>query len=435
MITLKPHQEKAVADFWARDGKAYLYGDVGIGKTYIAAEIIKQLVDRIHVERPADIPKILILVPANQADQWTEKRAEYYAGASLNYSHHSFIFNIEKIGLMAHMKAVQATQWDLIIVDEAHALNNPTGTRTKIFKKLRTTYKLAMSATPNPNTEWEWWSMIDWISPGLLGKSFWHFKQDACILNYFKGIERLRDPEGFRATIAPHIIRVEQDVLDLAPVVSNVRPCFPDNDYMDEYHKMRKECVATLKGEKVMIANTLAMIGRLRQFTDCPSVYSDEDHTRYSPKRVHLMTILRNDPTPTLIFVEFTDAITEIEECLEGRYKYGIISGGVPQRHRTAIQKEFQAGELDVLIGTSAMAQGLNLQRAERIIHYSYPWNNARVQQRTGRAHRMGVEHEVEEIFLLVPGTIDEKIAALVEKKKRMAGKYTRAELLSLLDA
>lgn len=428
MITLKPHQEKATEDFAAIGGNAYLYGDVGIGKTYICCAVIEDIA---RAKFTNDI-RVLILVPANQLNQWYEKILEYFGDSPLKEC--IVLFNIEKLALSAHNKDILNTKWDFIAVDEAHALNNPTGVRTKVFKKLRTTYKLAMSATPNPNTEWEWWSMIDWIAPGLLGKSFWWFKQECCVLNFFKGIERLRDPEGFRATIAPHIIRVEQDVLDLKPVKSQVAHCILNYDHEQEYEKMRKECVATLKGEKIMIANTLAMIGRLRQLIDCPHIFRPEGDRGISVKNVALYGLVDK---PCLIFVEFKDAIYEIESVMNrikiGRF--GIIAGNITQAKRTELCRQFQAGELDVLIGTSAMAQGLNLQRAERIIHYSYPWNNARVQQRTGRAHRMGVEHEVEEIFLLVPGTIDEKIAALVEKKKRMAGKYTRSELLSLLDA
>ena len=49
--------------------------------------------------------------------------------------------------------------------------------------------------------------------------------------------------------------------------------------------------------------------------------------------------------------------------------------------------------ETDVLIATDLLSEGLNLQDAERVVHYDLPWSPARLAQRVGRIDRLGSSH------------------------------------------
>lgn len=79
---------------------------------------------------------------------------------------------------------------------------------------------------------------------------------------------------------------------------------------------------------------------------------------------------------------------------------------------------------------TSAGTLGLNLQAAERVIHYGVPWNWARFEQRGARAHRKGQTKEVEEIVILARGTVDEWMWKLINEKRKL----TTEDLIKVLD-
>jgi superfamily II DNA or RNA helicase len=87
-------------------------------------------------------------------------------------------------------------------------------------------------------------------------------------------------------------------------------------------------------------------------------------------------------------------------------------------RHRV----DFQEGNIDVLVATSAGSRGLTLTAATTVIHYDLPWTIEQVIQRTGRIVRFGSAHErVDIVFYVLQGTIEERIAAHLMANGRAA--------------
>ena len=82
---------------------------------------------------------------------------------------------------------------------------------------------------------------------------------------------------------------------------------------------------------------------------------------------------------------------------------------------RDQARREFQKGELDVLVCTKAAERGLTLHKASALYHYDLPWTLEEIIQRTGRAIRIGSENEVVDIvFMIMEGTIEQDIAEKV---------------------
>lgn len=73
------------------------------------------------------------------------------------------------------------------------------------------------------------------------------------------------------------------------------------------------------------------------------------------------------------------------------------------------------------LLSLKAGGVGLNLTRANIVIHFDPWWNPAVENQATDRAHRIGQQKTVEVIRLIAKGTIEEKIIALHEKKLKLS--------------
>ena len=76
--------------------------------------------------------------------------------------------------------------------------------------------------------------------------------------------------------------------------------------------------------------------------------------------------------------------------------------------------------ETDVLIATDLLSEGLNLQDAERVVHYDLPWSPARLAQRVGRIDRLGSAHAAITTVTFLPPP---SLARALEIEERLAAK------------
>lgn len=85
---------------------------------------------------------------------------------------------------------------------------------------------------------------------------------------------------------------------------------------------------------------------------------------------------------------------------------------------RNAIVDEFKSDNCQLMIATEAAAEGINLQFCSMVINYDLPWNPQRIEQRIGRCHRYGQEHDVVVInFLNIKNETDQRVFQLLEEK------------------
>lgn len=107
-----------------------------------------------------------------------------------------------------------------------------------------------------------------------------------------------------------------------------------------------------------------------------------------------------------VVFTQYTDTMDYVRQRLiaAGFHKLGCYSGdgGQIYEHTTGnwiaaskadIKNMFRNKELEILIGTDSMSEGLNLQTSGRLINYDMPWNLMRVEQRIGRVDRIGATY------------------------------------------
>src|SRR5213082_3511618 len=99
-----------------------------------------------------------------------------------------------------------------------------------------------------------------------------------------------------------------------------------------------------------------------------------------------------------------------------------LLQGGTPVRQREQLVAAFQRGEAPVfLLSVKAAGTGLNLTRADHVVHFDRWWNPAVEQQATDRAYRIGQTRPVQVHRLIAEGTIEDRIAALLEAKRALA--------------
>jgi len=153
------------------------------------------------------------------------------------------------------------------------------------------------------------------------------------------------------------------------------------------------------------------------------------------PKSDALQALLARKPAKTIVF---TDAQPTARYLLQ-RLRHGRVAAvfGHAGRFATgpvarqevlrAFAPRAQGGsrpvaalETDVLIATDLLSEGLNLQDAERVVHYDLPWSPARLAQRVGRIDRLGSTHSTISTVTFLPPPA---LARALEIEERLARK------------
>jgi len=137
---------------------------------------------------------------------------------------------------------------------------------------------------------------------------------------------------------------------------------------------------------------------------------------RASPceKRAMLISLVTESREPMLIF---TGAVATARD-LQAVLRCGMVTSR--ERSRDDVLRAFRAGAIDVVVSTDMAAEGLNLQRAGVVVHYDLPWNPVKLDQRNGRAHRIGQTRERVRAVYFVPQTRDTYILETITRKNRV---------------
>ena len=120
-----------------------------------------------------------------------------------------------------------------------------------------------------------------------------------------------------------------------------------------------------------------------------------------------------------LVFTEYRDTAAALWRQLSAGARVARIDGSGawlgchPAGRRTVVERFApfanrgprppEREQVDVLIATDVLAEGLNLQDARHVISYDLPWNPVRLLQRIGRVDRLGSPHEEVVPHLFVP--------------------------------
>lgn len=114
-----------------------------------------------------------------------------------------------------------------------------------------------------------------------------------------------------------------------------------------------------------------------------------------------------NSPEATAIY----------ENWLVANQGTGRIAGSRDIDIRTALIEHFR-DQASIMIATEAAAEGVNIQFCSLVINYDLPWNPQRVEQRIGRCHRYGQQHDVVVInFLNERNEADRRVLELLTEK------------------
>ncbi|MDD2213307.1 MAG: SNF2-related protein, partial [Oscillospiraceae bacterium] len=349
--------------------------------------------------------------------------------------------------LRQDIKELAEHHFSCCILDEAQAIKNPLTQTAKAVKRIKAGRRYALTGTPIENALSELWSIFDFLMPGYLF-SYTRFHQEYELPVTRSGQEAQEAAERLRMLVSPFILRrMKRDVLkELPDKIESVLRC----DMSPEQNRLYQAYLARARNElEELIASQglnrsrmqiLALLTRLRQLACHPALFL-EDYNGGSGKLDALEELLDNllaSNHRILIFSQFTSMLSIIRQRqLDRGRSLFYIDGHVEARERLEQVRRFNEGEGEIfLISLKAGGTGLNLVGADTVIHYDPWWNPAVEQQATDRAHRIGQKRVVQIYRLISRGTIEEKILAFQDEKRRLVDRVIQPgePLLKQLD-
>jgi superfamily II DNA or RNA helicase len=145
-----------------------------------------------------------------------------------------------------------------------------------------------------------------------------------------------------------------------------------------------------------------------------------------SPKREAFLKLMPATILPAIVYTGAIATARDLFAVCRERWRCAMVTSRESRMNGQRMDSQqlfntFRRGEIDLLICTDIGAEGLNLQQAASIVHYDLPWNPVRIDQRNGRAHRIGQKRAVvRSIYFLPAGPRRNDLFVTLTRKKRM---------------
>ncbi len=410
-----------------------LADDMGLGKTITLIALY------LHRRRRASGP-MLVVCPASVLGNWERELHRFAPGTPVRRFHgpHRSVDDVEDgvvlttYGTMRlDADALVPVPWDLIVADEAQHAKNPAAATARALRQIPAAARVALTGTPVENNLTELWALLDWATPGLLG-TLTQFRG-----RYIEPVEVDRDPEAIRRLTqltGPFLLRrLKTDPgisPELPPKTETDHPLALSTEQIGLYEAVVRETMRQIRASDGMARRGLVMklFTALKQICNHPAQYlGDDRELRGRSGKLDLLdelvdTVLAEGGA-MLVFTQFVTMARLLRRHLHARgHTTELLHGGTPVTQREDMVRRFQAGQIPVfLLSLKAAGTGLNLTRADHVVHLDRWWNPAVEDQATDRAHRIGQGRPVQVHRLIAEGTVEDRIAEMLRGKRELA--------------
>ncbi|MGV9290191.1 DEAD/DEAH box helicase [Streptomyces sp. NPDC003719] len=441
-----------------------LADDMGLGKTITLIAL--------HLHRQTDASAAgptLVVCPTSLMGNWQREIERFAPGTPVRRFHGprrdladlaDGEFVLTTYGTMRlDAERLAAAEWGMVVADEAQHVKNPYSDTARQLRSIGARARVALTGTPVENNLSELWAVLDWATPGLLGR-LGTFRR-----RYAEAVESGQDPaaaERLARLVRPFLLRRRKSdpgiAPELPPKTETDHPVSLTAEQTGLYEAVVREALAEIAGADSMARRGLIvkLLTSLKQICNHPAQYLKEERPggpviagRSGKLELldELLDTILAEEASVLVFTQYVRMARLLEQHLAARGVPALLlHGGTSVAGRESLVRRFQDGEAPVfLLSLKAAGTGLNLTRAEHVVHYDRWWNPAVEAQATDRAHRIGQTRPVQVHRLIAEGTVEDRIAALLSRKSALADavlgageaaltELTDAELSDLVD-
>ena len=430
---LLPYQLDGIA-FAVGVGRAVIADDMGLGKTIQGIGVAELL------SQDVDISKVLIICPASLKSQWrleikrfADRSCQIVLGnaqeRAAQYDSPCFftVCNYEQV--LRDILSIEKVKWDLIILDEGQRIKNWEAKTSQMVKALRSPFALVLSGTPLENRLEELFSIVEFIDDRRLGPAF-RFYNKYRVTDEKGKLLGYKNLDDLRKRLKPVLLRrTRQKVIkELPPRTTEIRR-IPPTDQQFKLHNGHKRIVSSIISKKYISEMDLLRLQKallMCRMAANSTFLVDKNPPGYSSKLEELDVLIDQlmgeEDRKIVLFSEWTTMLNLIEPLLNKReLGYVRLDGSVPQKKRQGLMHQFQNDpQCKLFVSTNAGSTGLNLQAANTVINVDLPWNPAVLEQRIGRAHRMGQKRPVQVFLLVTEDTLEESLLGTLAAKQAL---------------
>ncbi len=435
---LRPYQQEGF-DFLCHLTHLKLGGiladDMGLGKTLQTLCWITYQLE--HNKRKKKSPA-LVICPASVLHNWRREAEKFVPHLKVlvlesglarhqlrkQIPQHDIIITNYAL-LRRDLEALQKFDFSAIILDEAQYIKNPQAQVTKSVKQLHATQRLALTGTPLENRLLDLWSIVDFVQPGYLGH------QAKFTETYEPKGENADDQQRIArkrlsAKLRPLLLRrmKTQVAKDLPERIDERRDCELTEEqrklYLAELRRSRDQVFKAMKQKGLAKSkmHVLAALTRLRQICCHPELVGSDAGSGKTDTLIELLEPLLAEGQKVLLFSQFVQMLQILDkECKARDLPTYLLTGQTKNRMEivNAFQNDPEASVF--LLSLRAAGTGLNLTTASYVVLYDPWWNPAVEAQAIDRSHRIGQTQTVNAYRLISPGTVEEKIWELQQRK------------------
>ncbi len=460
----RPHQIVGIQWLtWLFENRLHgiLADDMGLGKTL-------QTILAMRIARQNELARgpTLILCPKTVIGFWERELRNLdpaglvcrYHGSSRDPTvwatpgHHTYITTYATA--VADIKKLRDVHFRFLILDEGTNIKNPPTSRHKACKELHADHRLVLTGTPIENRVLDLWALFDFLMSGYLG-SLEDFRRNVeAPIHSGHGQPEVAD---LHRKIHPFVLRRTKNEVgrELPPKIEREELCELTEEQRRLYKKLlddnHGDIEAYRQGKARALRGVFRVLTRLRQVCDHPALVREGREpllgrsNKFDRAVEKAKEILETDEQ-LIIFAHWLGALDLFEAHFrDQRVPYIRIDGSTQERD--ILVERFQQRDARVAIcSVKAAGHGITMTAANHVIHFDRWWNLAVENQATDRTHRIGQTRTVYVHYLLVRGTLEERLASLIERKRGIADavispmsnpldpNWTKEEILNLLE-
>lgn len=317
--------------------------------------------------------------------------------------------------------------FDALVLDEAQTIKNPDTRAARTARAFPAADRIALTGTPFENRATDLWSIEEFLNPGLLGTRS-EFVQD---------FERPLSEGGpspaiseLKKALAPFLLRrMKNDpgiAAELGPKREIREYCVLSPRQRAAYEVALARYANGRAGGRGSKGAVLALLTELKLVCDGISADGRTIDGGKVDRIVQLLESIFDAGESALVFTQYVKVGERLKRLLEEKFgrKIPFLHGGQQPSVREAQIAAFNSSARPTafLLSLKAGGFGLNLTKATHVIHYDRWWNPAVENQATDRAHRIGQTRTVFVHLFMSHGTLEDRIDALLEEKRALAG-------------
>jgi SNF2 family DNA or RNA helicase len=430
----KPYHARAIK-FTIANPYCGLFLDMGLGKTGIILEAIRQLMDFCETRGVLIVaPKrVCELVWRQEAKKWESPLKIRLAVGTLAEFRRAierpsdiWLTNYERLKDLVDWMETNQAPFDMIVWDESSKMKSHSAKRFKLMKPHLAKFHrgVLLTGTPAPRSYLNLWSQIFLLDRGQrLYPFITRFKD-----RYF---ERKNPRDFFTWTIKDGCAAIiearikdlilcmrSEDYIDMPPVIYNTVSVELPKKLKGLYKKFEADMFMMIRRKEVLALNAAALSMKCRQLTSGAMYHEDGSWSALHEEKLDALEDILEDAqgNPVLIVYEFKSELARLMKRWPGT---PYIGGG--SKNADKIVDDWNAGKLQRLfVHPASVGHGVNMQFGGHIMVFtSGTWDLELLQQTVKRLHRPGQKHPVVVHFLVCPGTVDVVLQRALGSKEK----------------